>query len=306
MDESLSASEWVSLHRRLVVTIAVLSLGGVVAFRLIAVGEWDSAGNFQYAGFFRNFLDGLLSTVAVSFVIGTFFWWVGAPVRTTPLGGEIPPYSIGSKLNRAAKTAEEWEYYGHVGRDARCRVLPLLGKRSREEALKVRIRFTIIDPREGDLCGTYADYRSRSRTSTLRPRNWDTETVQSDLLATIICLIRAKAEYPQLEVSLGLSRHFGLWRFDRSNDLVIVTQEEPQQPAYRYIRGSRFFAYHRQECEEAWLQSTQFYITPRVKGVLDDADVEDELRHLLGDGADALVKLFPRAFQMSRENTFYA
>lgn len=223
MEESWSATEWVSLHRRLVITLVGLLLGIIVWLRVAAVGEWDTAGTFEYASFFRNIIDGLLATVAVSFVIATFFWWVGAPVRNTPVAGEIPPYSIGSNLNRATKTAQEWEYFGHVGRDARCRVLPVLGARAKAESVTMSIRFIILNPANVSLCKAYADYRSRSRSSTLRPRAWDTETVQADLLATIICLIRAKAEHPQLNILLGLSAHFGLWRFDRSDEVVIVT-----------------------------------------------------------------------------------
>jgi hypothetical protein len=306
VDESWSTSQWVSLHRRLVISLVVVLLCIVVVFRVAVVGEWDDTGNLDYASLARNIIDGLLATVTVSFVIAVFFWWVGAPLRNTPFGGEIPPHSIGSNLNRATKTAQEWEYFGHIGRDARYRTLPVLGARSKAESLVISIRFVILDPANVSVCKAYADYRSRSRSSSLRPTHWDLETVQADLLATIICLIRAKARYPNFNVLLGLTPHFGLWRFDRSDEVVIVTQEDPQQPAYRYVRGSRFFAYHRLECDEAWKQSTQLAVTPRASGILSDSEVLDELKYLLGRTARPIEPLFARALEMARERTYYA
>jgi hypothetical protein len=306
LEDTSNITDWVSAHRRAVVLCIVLLIVIICWIRVYGVGEWDTNGSFQYIGFIRNIIDGLLSTIAVTFVIATFFWWVGAPVRNTPIGGEIPPYGIGASLNKAAQTAAEWEYFGHIGRDARCRVLPILGKRTKAESIRISIRFIIINPANTNLCKAYADYRTRSRSSTMRPRAWDIPTVQADLLATIVCLIKAKAEHPQLEIRLGLAAHFGLWRFDRSDEVVIVTQEEPQQPAYRYVRGSRFFAYHRQECEEAWLQSIQHNVLPQTQGLLSDADVQDELRRMLGRRARALEPLFQKAIQLAGERTFYA
>jgi len=176
------------------------------------------------------------------------------------------------------KIANEWEYCGHIGRDARFRMLPILGRRAKEESAAMTIRFTILNPANIKLCAAYADFRSRSRTSTLRPHVWDTETVQADLLATIICLIRAKAQFPDLIISLGLSGHFSLWRFDRSDQILIATQEDPQRPAYCYARGSRFYAYHLQECKESWLQSAQFTIPKQAKSELSDLELLNQVR----------------------------
>jgi hypothetical protein len=306
VEDTSTTSEWIRAHRRAVSLSAALLVCVIVAVRIFLVGEWDATGKFSYSGLARNMIDGLLSTIVVSGGLATFYWWVRAPLARTPLGGELFPDLISLNLQAAAKTADEWEYFGHTGRYVRSRILPILGARAKAQSITITVRFIIINPANAALCGAYADYRSRSRSSTITPRSWDTETVQADLIATIVCLLQAKAKYPQLKILLGLSPNFGLWRFDKSNDVVIVTQEDPQQPAYRYVRGSRFFGYHRQECEEGWLQAIQHEISARPGGPLTEEELSAALSGLLGRAGRQLEHSFQRAYSLAAEDTNYA
>ncbi|MEA3063705.1 MAG: hypothetical protein QOJ27_133 [Sphingomonadales bacterium] len=306
VEETSTLGEWILAHRRAVTFSAILILCGIVAMRIFVVGEWNADGAFVYLEFFRNLIDGLLSTVLVTAALATFFWWLRAPLTRTPVGGELFPDLISRKLEAAAKIADEWEYCGHTGRYVRARIVPILGASSKARSIDIPIRFIIINPANAALCAAYADYRSRSRSSTIAPRSWDTASVQADLLATIICLLQAKARFPRLKVLLGLAPHFGLWRFDRSNDVVIVTQEDPQQPAYRYTRGSRFFGYHRQECEEGWHQSVQHEILARAGLPLDETEIRASLNPLFGRGWFHLEPLLASALVMAAEDSHYA
>jgi hypothetical protein len=301
-----STSEWIIAHRRAVTLSAISIIFMIGVVRVYLVGEWDSANRFVYDGFARNIIDSLLSTILVSCAIAAFFWWVRAPITRTPLGGELFPDVISKHLEAAANVADHWEYFGHTGRYVRSRILPILGARSKALSTTITVRFIIINPDNVTLCSAYADYRSRSRSSTITPRSWNVETVQADLIATIICLIQMKAKYPQLDIMLGLYPSFGLWRIDKSNEMAVVTQEDPQQPAYRYVRGSRFFGYCRQECEEAWRQAIQYKIQARPGSPLREDELRANLHTTLGPAGQRLEVLFPRAFQMAAESTSYA
>jgi len=283
MEDGSNLRALIGAHRRAVLLLVAVLLAFAIWLRFFVYVE-KVGGTVNYDSLIRGSLDGLLSTIVVSAVIGTFFWWVSAPSngQRTPVIGELFPDLISNRLERAALTADEWDYVGHTGRYVRSRILPILGTRSKRGAVTVKVRFVIIDPTNAPLCAEYADYRGKSRSSPFSPRVWDTAGIQTELLTTIICLIQAKARFPTLEVKLGLAPSFSLWRFDRSNHMVVVTQEDPQQPAYRYEEESRFFNYHRQECELAWSLARRIEVTAPQAEQLSEAQVGDILQRLLG------------------------
>lgn len=296
MDNLINPSEWVAAHRRAVLATIVLILTIVVAVRLFVLAEQAHAGEFAYAPFFRNLLDSLLATIFVSACIAGLLWWLRSPLSRTPASGEIFPDTIGRTLEAAAAASDEWEYVGHTGVYVRSKILPILEARSKSQSVAITIRFIIMDPFNRELCERYAEYRTRSRSSTISPRTWTGLSVQSDLIATVIRLIRAKAAYPSLTIHLGLSPSFSVWRYDKSEREVVMTQEDPQQPAYRYLRGSRFFSYCRQEGELAWDQADQHQISVRGS---ERALTDSEMRAVL-------LKMFGRKMRKIEEATALA
>jgi hypothetical protein len=296
MDNLVNPPEWVAAHRRAVLTTIVLSLTILVAVRLFVLPEQALVDEFAYAPFFRNLIDSLLATVFVSICIAGLLGWLGSPLSRTPAGGEIFPDTIGRTLEATAAVSDEWEYVGHTGLYVRSKILPILEARSKSQSVPIAIRFIIMNPFNDPLCERYAQYRTRSRSSTISPQTWTGLSVQSDLIATIIRLIQAKATYPSLTIHLGLSPSFSVWRYDKSESEVVMTQEDPQQPAYRYLRGSRFFSYCRQEGELAWDQADQHQISVRGSGAeLSDSEV-------LG----VLLKMFGRDMKKVEEATALA
>lgn len=302
MEERSNLRAMISAHRRAVLLSVALLLALAIWLRLFVFVERVD-GKINFDSLMRGSLDGLLSTILVSAIIGTFFWWVSAPTngQRTPVIGELFPDLISNRLERAALVASQWDYVGHTGRYVRSRILPILGDRSKRESMKITIRFVIIDPGNVPLCAAYADYRVNSRSSPFSPRIWDTEGIQTELLTTIICLIQAKARFPSLIINLGLAPTFSLWRFDRSNHMVVVTQEDPQQPAYRYEDESRFFSYHRQECDLAWQLARQIEIKAPKREQLSEPQIADILQQLLGHAtAHQLAPFLPAAYEAAK------
>lgn len=287
MDDLVRPADWVGAHRRAVLTIVVVIVLILITIRLTLLQE---SGGAATQNLLQDLIDSLLSTVTVTALIATFFWWLRSPLSRLPASGEIFPDTIGRTLQVAAQDSDEWEYVGHTGRFVRAQILPRLEARSQAQGASIKVRFIIINPFNEDVCAAYAEYRTRSRSSSLSPQQWTKASVQEELLATIICLLRAKASHPDLEIWLGLAGQFGLWRFDKSDKEVVVTQEDPQQPAYRYLRGSRFFSYCRLECELAWSQAVQFHLAKSPHhGCLSDDEVLAALDQLFGRKMRALV-----------------
>lgn len=308
MEERSNLRAMIGAHRRAVLLSVALLLALAIWLRLFMFVERVDGG-INHDALIRASLDGLLSTVLVSAVIATFFWWVSAPAngQHAPAMGELFPDLISTRLERAAVIASQWDYVGHTGRYVRSRILPILGARSRREAKSITIRFVIIDPANVPLCAAYADYRGKSRSSPFSPRSWDAEGIQTELLTTIICLIQAKARFPDLEINLGLATNFGLWRFDRSNHMVVVTQEDPQQPAYRYEverseAETRFFNYHSRECDLAWQLARKIEkIEAPQSDQLSEPQIAALLQRLLGRAtARQLAPFLPAAYEAAK------
>ncbi|WP_298198188.1 hypothetical protein [Novosphingobium sp.] len=272
----------IGAHRRAVGLCVLLLLGLALWLRLVTFVERVN-GQADYGSLIRSSLDSLLSTIAVSAAIGTFFWWVRASDRAR--FGELFPDRIASQLERAAQEADEWDYVGHTARYVRARILPILGARTSRVGKRIALNLVIIDPTNPKACQEYAAYRNTSRSASIVPDPWTAKRVQTELLATMICLIRAKARFPDLGITLGFAPSFGLWRFDRSNRMVMMTQEDPQQPAYYYEEGTRFFAYHSRECALALQFARTVSITKPPKETLSRQDVDGILKTLLGEAS---------------------
>ena len=254
----VTPAEWVKAHRRAAVFLVSAAVFALTFVRVFILADRMDDGSVALEPVLRGVVDSLLATIFVSFVVAAFLWWLRSPLSRAHVGGEIFPDTIGRTLEAAASSCDEWEYIGHTGRYVRARILPILERRSVSENLPITIRFILINPFNAELCEQYAEYRTSSRSSSLTSQQWSGSMVRRELLTTMLRLIQSKAMYPRLQLFVGLSARFSLWRYDRSEHQVVVTQEDPQQPAYRYIRGSRFYTYFRHEGELAWQQSKKF------------------------------------------------
>ena len=302
MDEKSKLTEWVAAHRRYVMGAAAVFLIAILIIRFKYLLELGGNCEIAIAPLLRNQIVSLLSTIIVSGALATFFWWFRPPPSRLPAGGEIFPDTIGEHLRSAALEADEWEYVGHTARFVRASILPTLEKRAKSNGTQVKVRFVILDPTCGEVCEKYAQYRTLSRSSSIAPRPWTAEEVQVELLTSIICLIQAKAGQSNLDVHLAVTEQFTLWRFDRSDRQIIVTQEDPQQPAYRYLRGSRFYGYHRQECELIWSQAKVLPVHPTTgHGRLSQDEIVRLLQKMFGRKLTHCETLIGKAYQMSEK-----
>ena len=238
----------------MVVSLLVVLFLGLLTARCLAFPTLDQSGNFDWRSLVTATLDGLISTIVVSFVVAATLWWTRPPLERIPPGYEVPPTSISNTLEAEAVASREWEYLGHTGRYVRTRIFPLLRKHSQQNNRQVRVRITILDPRNLELCQRYADYRKRSRSSEVFKDEWTAEKVRDEVMATVAAAAGLNAEVNHVQCEIRFRTSLSQFRFDVSDNQVMVTLEDPQEPAFSYPRGSRFFDYYKRENQLVWEQ----------------------------------------------------
>ena len=279
-------SEWMLAHQKMVVTLLVISFAFLLILRFFVFPTHDTNGKVDWHSLIGTTLDGLISTIIVSFVVAITFWWIKSPLDRIPPGFEIVPSAISNTLESTAKESTTWEYIGHTGRYVRNRVFPILDDSSRRNNRPVHLRMMILDPRNLALCERYVNYRMQSRSNELFADNWTTKTVRIELLTTIAKTALLSAKNNQVQCEIRFKCVLSQFRIDASDDRIVVTQEDPQEPAFSYPKGSKFFDYYRRENRLIWDQSPPFdlaAITPDK--VSDKIDLKNKLIVFIGDGA---------------------
>ena len=267
-------------HRRMVVTGLGIAFCLLVVVRFLGFPTLDNDGNTDWWSLFVEVLDGLISTIVVGFVVAVTLWWTRPPLDRIPPGFEVPPVDISKILQAAAIDSDEWVYIGHTGRYVRNRIFPILRQCSQQHNMDVRVRMMILDPRDIVLCEEYAKYRKRCRSNETFRDNWTPEKVRKQLIATVAKTACLHAENNHVQCEIRFRNALSQFRFDKSNDQIMVTQEDPQEPAFSYPRGSRFFDYYQRENQLIWNQSPNFDISEVTPC---DAENRDELQSKLNE-----------------------
>jgi hypothetical protein len=147
---------------------------------------------------------------------------------------KLLPQDIARALVRMANNTSDYKIFVRTGRHFRADILPVLIKSAMRSRSPVQIEAVLLDFRNDDLCERYATYR---KNASFDARLWTKEYVQKEVLATILTLIDAAANYSSLvKVNLYLSNRLSTFRIDGSSDEIIVTREDPKDTASRYRR----------------------------------------------------------------------
>lgn len=281
-------ANWVLAHRRAVIFSLIGSFVLLVVVRIFIFPTLNSNNDVDWGAMAVSSLDGLISTIVVSFVVAVTLWWTKPPLDRIPPGFEIPPTSISNRLEAEAAVTNEWEYLGHTGRYVRNRIFPIIEQYSLQNNISANVRIMILDPRNDELCDMYAQYRNRSRSSQLFKEDWNKQKVKEELIATVAKTVILNCKNNNVRCEIRFRNFLSQFRFDVSMDQIMVTQEDPQEPAFSYPRGSRFFHYYKRENQLIWDQAPQF----DIKTIMPNSDqsndqLEQILAHFLG-GTESL------------------
>ena len=236
MERILSKRHYRSAFYWLVSLILLFS----ITLRFLVLPQFDTKLEASLLGFGAALLDGLVISLIVTVLIGSFVFWLTPEVLKKSVMDVIEPKEIGPLLKKAATDTRTWTYKGACGRYTRSTTLPSLASAAKHEGLGRDIRITILNPANDLLCAEYATYR-RSLKSAKNVHPWTESKVKEEVIATIISALRFRHEEPLLRIDLYLIDHFSAFRFDISDQYVIVTKEDKEASGLRADSGTYFY-----------------------------------------------------------------
>lgn len=185
-------------------------------------------------------LDKLFSSVLVTIGLATFIFWLTPKNKLNAQMKIIQPIEIKEIFKKAMSDTDFWIFNGGSGRFTRSQTIPNLVKLSKEKNKSIDISIVIINPMNEEIINQYVDYKNSLRTSKKREKK-TIKSVQIDLISTIISCHIWKTEQPLLDIKLYLKNHFSIFRIDISTKKVIITKEDPNEPAILFEKETFFY-----------------------------------------------------------------
>jgi hypothetical protein len=189
---------------------------------------------------FYEILDKLFSSVLVTIGLATFIFWLTPKNKLNAQMKIIQPIEIKDIFKKSMLETDFWIFNGGSGRYTRNQTIPNLALLSQEKNKSIDISIVIINPKNEDVISQYADYKNSLRTSKKREKK-TIKSVQLDLITTILSCHIWKTEQPLLNINLYLKNHFSIFRIDISTKKVIITKEDPNEPAILFEKETFFY-----------------------------------------------------------------
>lgn len=188
---------------------------------------------------FNSFLTSVVASGAFA-ILSTLYISFFIDPNEVQKSAVVLPQDISQNLDRIVADSVDYQISVRTGRHFRADTLRKLLEQAKRHRQPIRVDVILLDFRDSSLCEQYARFR---QSATFDSSLWDVEYVQSEVLATILAIARAKAEYPLLlNVQLYLSKRLSTFRIEGSSQEIIVTREDPKDFAYRYHRSHRDYA----------------------------------------------------------------
>ncbi|HEY5990141.1 MAG TPA: hypothetical protein VIV12_27710 [Streptosporangiaceae bacterium] len=149
---------------------------------------------------------------------------------------------ITSALATAMRTTDRWIFKGGTGTYIRAVTLPTCVDNARRERRAITFRLEIVDPTSEPLCSRYA--RLRQSLSALPDGTgeiWTTQRTRKESYATVLAALWYRERFRLLDIEVALAPTITTFRFDLSSLGLIITQDDPRQPALLFSAGKFFY-----------------------------------------------------------------
>ncbi|HEU0086561.1 MAG TPA: hypothetical protein VFQ77_02715 [Pseudonocardiaceae bacterium] len=185
-------------------------------------------------------------------------------------------------LADARRDTERWTFKGGTGTFIRAVTLPECVERARRDGRPLTVRLEIVDPTNDSACEHYALFR---RSLSARPDGtgeiWTIDRTRKESLATILAACWYRQRYRLLTVEVGLSSTVTTFRWDLSSRYLIITQQDPREPALLIKRGWVYYDRYATELLTSLEQSHRLPIEQAAKDVtLSDEPTIEETQKL--------------------------
>lgn len=213
-------------------------------------------------GTFSNLLTSVVASGAFALMSALFLTYFFVDPDDIAKKSAVLPQDIEKALVQIASSANEYTIFARTGRHFRAEILPILVRRARSSRRKMRIRAVLLDLRDVSICTRYANFR---RNSSFDKYLWSAEYVRTEVLSTVLALIQASQENPDLiEIELFLSARLSTFRIEGTADELLVTREDPKDHAMRYRKADRDYSAFSTELD--WICAEAFRVRNQEDG----------------------------------------
>jgi len=163
--------------------------------------------------------------------------------------------AITQSLTEARAEAKEWIFRGGTATFVRAVVLPECIQRARRARRPLNVRLEILDPRDLTLCERYANFFQHGVDDPNEDElTWTGKGTQLELYATIFAACWWNQHYPSLRIEVALSSTMTLFRWDMTQNVLLITERGPRFPAIMIREGGFYYDYWRNELDEHFSQ----------------------------------------------------
>ncbi len=285
-------------YRYLFYTLSGLLVVLLLLVRYVLVPFWDPniSGNGAIA--LSRLTEGLTSSLIVTILVGSFLFFVTPAVMKVAKVEPVEPKVIGDLLKAASATSTTWTFRGAMGRYTRGETLPSLVKRARDSGVRRKLRLIVLDPENKQACHEYAQYRN-GVSSLPKSEPLTQELVREQIWATILAATRVSLTQSMIDIQIFIAPIWSIIRIDLSDDVAIMTSEDPREPGLRIDRGSHFYGTYSKELDFLARQSRQLKNLDISSGLR--LDCEADIRRIidrLGASSDLDEQQLQRVFQL--------
>jgi hypothetical protein len=194
----------------------------------------------------------------------------------------ISSEEVGQALADARRDTEGWTFKGGTGTFIRAVTLPECIERARRDGRPLTVRLEILDPANDNACEHYAVFRrSLSQAPDGTGELWTLDRTRKEAFATILAACWYRQRYRLLTVEVGLSSTITTFRWDLSSRCLIITQQNPREPALLIKRGWVYYDRYVTELLTSLEQANRLPIEQAAKAVpLSDEPSVEEVQKL--------------------------
>jgi hypothetical protein len=150
---------------------------------------------------------------------------------------------VSETFSRVLREPTIWHFQGGLGSFLRESTLPSIAKAVRGRVTtKSRVTIQVLDPSDAQVCKQYAEYRRRlaEQRNSQDAASWTLDKVQTGSAASILAALWFQ-QHENLQIEFGLLDRISSLRYDISDDLAMITNEDRSFPALAVTNKSPLY-----------------------------------------------------------------
>lgn len=206
----------------------------VLVMMVLALGAWALEyfnESIQPAEVWLGVILSVLASGIFAVIHTVLVYFVFTDADRDERSKKVLPADIGAALLDVANSTSNYQIFVRTGRHYRAAILPVLESKASTDRAPCVTTVILLDLRDDSLVEQYAGYR---KSTAFDKHLWNREYVRVSILATIIAVCRAHCRNPMLfSPKLFLSPRLSMFRIEGSPTELVVTTEDPKDPAVR-------------------------------------------------------------------------